>query len=88
MRSRNGLAAAAAALLIAASAPSVRAELLPAISGIVNVRDYGAHGNGRDDDTAALIAAIAEAGTIPGIPSGTIASSICRTGLTWSREPC
>lgn len=38
------------------------AEPLPADSGIVNVRDYGAKGDGRNDDTAALIRAIAASG--------------------------
>lgn len=38
------------------------AEPLPPDGGIVNVRDYGATGNGRDDDTAALLKAIAASG--------------------------
>src|SRR5690349_20555077 len=46
-------------LLRASPAP---AETLPADAGLINVRDYGARGNGRDDDTAALLAAIAASG--------------------------
>jgi len=38
----------------------------PADSGALNVRDFGAKGNGHDDDTAALLAAIAAAGTDTG----------------------
>jgi hypothetical protein len=53
----------------------------PADSGALNVRDFGAKGDGRSDDTAALIAAIAAAGADTGanfwrtrvvyLPSGT-----------------
>jgi Pectate lyase superfamily protein len=50
------------ALLAAALAQPVRAESFPADSGVINVRDYGARGNGRDDDTAALLRAIAASG--------------------------
>jgi hypothetical protein len=56
-------------------------QQFPADSGILNVRDFGAKGDGRSDDTAALIAAIAAAGTDTGayfwrarivyLPSGT-----------------
>jgi len=38
----------------------------PADSGALNVRDFDAKGNGHDDDTAALLAAIAAAGTDTG----------------------
>ena len=38
----------------------------PLDSGALNVRDFGARGNGRDDDTEALLAAIAAAGADTG----------------------
>src|ERR1700749_4934516 len=38
----------------------------PADSGIINVRDFGAKGDGQHDDTNALTAAIAAAGTNTG----------------------
>lgn len=52
------------AVCVLAATVAIRssAEPLPADSGIVNVRDYGAKGNGRDDDTAALLRAIAASG--------------------------
>jgi hypothetical protein len=56
-------------------------QQFPADSGTLNVRDFGAKGDGRSDDTAALVAAIAAAGTDTGayfwrtrivyLPSGT-----------------
>jgi hypothetical protein len=52
-----------------ASVPLCRAAYAapyPADSGALNVRDFGAKGNGHDDDTAALLAAIAAAGTDTG----------------------
>src|SRR5690348_4087513 len=45
-----------------ALAPVCSAETLPADSGILNVRDYGATGDGRHDDTAAILRAIAASG--------------------------
>jgi len=52
------------ALLLAGSvlASAAAAEPLPADSGIVNVRDYGAKGDGQSDDTAAILKAIAASG--------------------------
>jgi hypothetical protein len=44
----------------------VAAQPFPSDSGVLNVRDFGAKGNGQDDDTAALLAAIAAAGTDTG----------------------
>jgi hypothetical protein len=38
-------------------------QQFPSDSGILNVRDFGAKGDGRSDDTAPLVAAIAAAGT-------------------------
>ena len=49
------------ALLLAVSVPA-QAEPLPADSGILNVRDFGAKGDGRTDDTAAILAAVAASG--------------------------
>jgi len=54
--------AVAACVLAATGAVRGHAEPLPADSGIVNVRDYGAKGNGQNDDTAALLRAIAASG--------------------------
>ena len=42
--------------------PRARVAQFPADSGVVNVRDFGAKGDGQHDDTAALTAAIAAAG--------------------------
>jgi Pectate lyase superfamily protein len=40
----------------------VHAESLPLDAGVINVRDYGAGGDGRHDDTKALLTAIAAGG--------------------------
>ena len=48
---------AVAALFLLAISPAW-AEHLPSDAGIVNVRDFGARGNGQTDDTKALLAAI------------------------------
>jgi hypothetical protein len=57
MRGSPGwLAVLAVSLLLAAS--SARAHWLPADSGAIDVRAYGAKGDGRTDDTAAIRAAI------------------------------
>jgi len=52
------------ALLTAPAAAGV--QNFPPDSGALNVRDFGAKGNGRDDDTAAITAAIAAAGADTG----------------------
>lgn len=52
----------AAALLIVLPTVAARAEPLPGDAGAINVRNYGAKGNGRSDDTAALLKAIAASG--------------------------
>jgi hypothetical protein len=49
------------------TAPAARSESFPSDSGVLNVREFVAKGNGRDDDTAAIPAAIAAAGTDTGI---------------------
>jgi Pectate lyase superfamily protein len=54
--------ALAVALSVAALAVSARAERLPSDAGAINVRDFGAQGNGHSDDTAALLKAIAASG--------------------------
>jgi hypothetical protein len=56
----------AAPLLFLALACGAAAETLPPDGGIVNVRDYGARGDGRHDDTAALLRAIAASGADTG----------------------
>lgn len=50
------------ALALAVTCGVARAAQFPADSGALNVRDFGAVGDGRHDDTAALRAAIAAAG--------------------------
>jgi len=49
-----------------AAAPNGAAAQFPADSGALNVRDFGAKGDGQHDDTAALTAAIAAAGSDTG----------------------
>ena len=56
----------AAPLLFLALACGAAAEKLPPDGGIVNVRDFGARGDGRHDDTAALLRAIAAGGADTG----------------------
>lgn len=61
-------------------------------AAVVNVRDYGATGNGATDDTAAIQAAANAAGTNGGIvnfPAGTYAVSIVqvRPGATFQTKP-
>jgi hypothetical protein len=58
----NRFAAAIAALLLSVATGYAADIRFPADSGAINVRDFGAKGNGRDDDTKALLAAIAAAG--------------------------
>jgi hypothetical protein len=53
------------ALVLSAALPAA-AEPLPADAGVVDVRDYGAKGDGVHDDTAALLKAIAASGTDTG----------------------
>jgi hypothetical protein len=53
-------------LLACGLVPTAHAEPLPPDAGAINVRDYSAKGNGRDDDTAALLKAIAASGTDTG----------------------
>ena len=70
--------------LLTACAAAEAAPPFPLDSGALNVRDFGAKGNGRDDDTAALLAAIAAAGADTGaffwrtrivyLPAGTYSS--------------
>jgi hypothetical protein len=49
-------------LALGVLAAGARAEPYPADSGIINVRAYGAKGNGRTDDTAAILRALAASG--------------------------
>jgi hypothetical protein len=49
-------------MLAATHAETSAQSRFPADSGALNVRDFGAKGNGQDDDTDALLAAIAAAG--------------------------
>jgi len=51
-----------ATVAVAALSVAAHSERLPSDAGAINVRDYGARGNGRDDDTAALLKAIAASG--------------------------
>src|ERR1700730_4424322 len=67
MGMRTWIVGLAGVLLLAGSVASFAAECndgcgVPPDSGIVNVRDFGAKGDGRSDDTAALQAAINAAG--------------------------
>lgn len=52
----------AAAVLVGTSAAPSAGMQFPTDSGALNVRDFGARGDGQHDDTAALTAAIAAAG--------------------------
>ncbi len=58
----SGLIAAVALAAAATTGPAAAAQF-PADAGALNVRDFGARGDGKHDDTAAVIAAIAAAGT-------------------------
>src|SRR5882757_8438993 len=63
--------------VLMATAALARAETrFPADSGALNVRDFGAKGNGRDDDTGALLAAIAASGDDTG-------AFFWRTRIVW-----
>ncbi|APW37498.1 hypothetical protein RD110_10095 [Rhodoferax koreense] len=55
-----------AALVLVCACPWLLGAVLPADSGAVNVRDHGAKGDGKADDTAAILAAIAAARTDQG----------------------
>lgn len=50
------------ALVLVLTATAATAEPLPQDSGILNVHDFGARGDGHHDDTAALLKAIAASG--------------------------
>jgi len=54
-------------LLSTVAALPLRAEPLPADAGIIDVRNFGATGNGKTDDTAALLRAIAASGEDTGL---------------------
>lgn len=60
-RVRHALIGAALALLAACVTATASAAGFPADSGIVNVRDHGARGDGNADDTQAIRAAISAA---------------------------
>lgn len=51
---------------LGAACPAAAAQPFPPDSGALNVRDFGARGNGHDDDTAPLLAAIDAAGADTG----------------------
>ena len=55
-----------ALVLLAVGGQQACAETFPSDSGVLNVHDFGARGDGRTDDTAALEAAIAAAGSDTG----------------------
>jgi hypothetical protein len=59
---RSDMRTCALLLIFSILASRASAEPLPADSGIVNVRDFGARGDGRSDDTAAIVKAIAASG--------------------------
>ena len=61
LRNRQRCAAWALAMLLGLSREAA-AEQFPADSGVLNVHDFGAVGDGKHDDTTALLAAIAAAG--------------------------
>lgn len=49
-------------LVLLAIPGAARADIFPADAGFLNVKDFGAQGNGRTDDTAAFLEAIAASG--------------------------
>src|SRR5262249_27973330 len=63
---RSALAVWLFAALFATVASAAARAQFPGDSGALNVRDFGAKGDGQHDDTAALIAVIAAAGTDTG----------------------
>ena len=58
-------------------------QQFPSDSGILNVRDFGAKGDGRSDDTAQFVAAIAAAVTIRARFSGAPGRFILPSGTYW-----
>ncbi|MFV3129072.1 glycosyl hydrolase family 28-related protein [Niveispirillum sp. KHB5.9] len=63
---RNSHALPLAFLLLLAPAGGANAETYPADSSALNVRNFGARGDGRTDDTAAFLAALAASGADTG----------------------
>ena len=72
----NKISVTLAALLMSVATCHAAEVRFPADSGIVNVRDFGAKGNGRDDDTHALLAAVAASGQDTG-------SKFWKTKIVW-----